>query len=57
MATVDQWIARANIEHLRRRLAEEPDHAERQVIVKLLAEEEVKLELALRKARDGTNKA
>ncbi len=36
-------IARLNIEHFRRRLAEETDPTTRQTLMRLLAEEEAKL--------------
>jgi len=37
------YIARLNIEHYRRKLANEKDEAQRQTIARLLAEEEAKL--------------
>ena len=40
---MDRTVARLNIEHYRRLLAKEPDEAKRQVILRLLAEEEAKL--------------
>jgi hypothetical protein len=40
---MDRTIARLNIEHLRKRLAEEADEARRQTLLGLLAEEEAKL--------------
>jgi hypothetical protein len=40
---VQRTVARFNIEHYRKLLAEEQDEAKRQMIVRLLAEEEVKL--------------
>jgi hypothetical protein len=40
---MDKFVAKANIEHYRRRLATEPDEAKRQVLARLLAEEEAKL--------------
>jgi len=39
----DKTVARLNIEHLRKRLAEPIDDAERQKLARLLAEEEGKL--------------
>jgi hypothetical protein len=41
--SVDRTIARLNIEHFRKRLAEETDENTRQMILRLLAEEEAKL--------------
>jgi hypothetical protein len=40
---VDRTVARLNIEHYRRLLAKETDEAKRQLIQRLLAEEEAKL--------------
>jgi hypothetical protein len=40
---MDKFVARANIEHFRRKLAIETDEAKRQVLARLLAEEEAKL--------------
>ena len=40
---MDRMIARLNIEHFLRKLAEETDPAKRQVILRLLADEETKL--------------
>jgi hypothetical protein len=40
---MDRTVARLNIEHYRKRLAEETDEAKRQVLLRLLAEEEAKL--------------
>lgn len=40
---MDRTIARLNIEHFRRLLAEETDEARRQTLLRLLAEEEAKL--------------
>jgi hypothetical protein len=39
----DGTIVRLNIEHFRKRLAEEPDETRRQTLLRLLAEEEHKL--------------
>jgi hypothetical protein len=41
---MDRTVARLNIEHYRRLLETETDEAKRQIIVRLLAEEEAKLE-------------
>ncbi len=40
---MDRAIARLNIEHYRKKLAEENDEAKRQTLLRLLAEEEAKL--------------
>jgi hypothetical protein len=40
---VDRTIARLNIEHYRRLLAKETDETKRKTIMRLLAEEEAKL--------------
>ncbi len=40
---MDRSVARLNIEHYRRLLAKEADQPRRQAILRLLAEEEVKL--------------
>ena len=40
---MDKNIAQFNIEHFRKRLAENPDEATRQTLLRLLAEEEKKL--------------
>jgi hypothetical protein len=40
---MDRTVARLNIEYLRKRLANEPDETKRQMILRLLAEEEAKL--------------
>jgi hypothetical protein len=40
---MDKFVARANIEHFRRKLAAETDETKRQALVRLLAEEEAKL--------------
>jgi len=40
---VDKFVARANIDHFRKQLAEETDEAKRRVLLRLLAEEEAKL--------------
>jgi hypothetical protein len=43
--SVDRFVARLNIEHLRAALAENPDAARRQILERLLAEEEAKLKV------------
>ena len=40
---VDRSVARLNIEHFRRLLAEETDESRRQILLRLLVEEEAKL--------------
>lgn len=40
---MDRTVARLNIEHFRKLLAEETDESKRQSILRLLAEEEAKL--------------
>jgi hypothetical protein len=40
---VDKTVARLNIEHFRKQLATEKDESRRQMILRLLAEEEAKL--------------
>ena len=40
---MDRTVARLNIEHFRKQLAEEKDEAKRQMLLRLLAEEETKL--------------
>ena len=40
---MDRFVAKANIEHYRRKLATETDSAKRQLLARLLAEEEAKL--------------
>lgn len=41
--TVDRTVAHMNVEHYRRLLAVETDEARRQVLLRLLAEEEAKI--------------
>ena len=40
---MDRYVARLNIEHFKRKLAEQTDPAKREMLVRLLAEEETKL--------------
>ncbi len=40
---MDKTVARLNIEHFRKKLAVEKDEGKRQVLLRLLAEEEAKL--------------
>ena len=44
---MDEHIARANIDHVRNLLKAENDRAKRQTLLRLLAEEAVKLKAAL----------
>ena len=43
-AAMDKFVAKANIEHYRERLAQETDDSKRQVLTRLLDEEEAKLQ-------------
>jgi hypothetical protein len=45
---MDEGIARTNIEHFRNLLAEQMDEAKRQTLLRLLAEEEIKLAAAVK---------
>ena len=49
MVEMDKSIARLNIEHYRKLLAETTDEAKRQTLLRLLSEEEAKLKAALSK--------
>jgi hypothetical protein len=40
---VDKFVAKANIEHYRKKLAQETDETKRQALARLRAEEEAKL--------------
>jgi hypothetical protein len=40
---MDKTVARLNIEHFRKKLAEEGDETKRQTLLRLLADEEAKL--------------
>jgi hypothetical protein len=48
---MDRSVARINIEHFRRLLAKETDEARRQILLRLLAEEEAKIAEAKPKER------
>jgi hypothetical protein len=50
--TVDQTIARLNIEHYRRQLSDGTDDAKRQTLQRLLAEEEEKLAQIMKRQQD-----
>jgi hypothetical protein len=41
---MDKFVAQANIEHYRKLLAKETDETKRQMLARLLAEEEAKLQ-------------
>lgn len=49
---MDKTVARLNIEHFRRELAEEPDPSNRETLRQLLAEEEAKLKALCREAEE-----
>jgi hypothetical protein len=53
---VDKYVARLNIEHFKRKLAEDTDPAKREMLMRLLAEEEAKLAALEEKSR-GANKS
>ncbi|MGB6350767.1 MAG: hypothetical protein WBG10_12145 [Pseudolabrys sp.] len=46
---MDRYVARLNIEHYRKLLAAEPDEAKRQTLIRLQAEEELKLTASMRR--------
>ena len=48
---MDEMIARLNIDHFRKRLAEEKDEVTRRALFHLLAEEEAKLVALMRSAK------
>ncbi len=52
---MDNFIARLNIEHYRKVLADEADEKRRQKILKLLAEQEAKLAAAERRLSKKRN--
>ncbi|MND04266.1 hypothetical protein D3C83_244580 [compost metagenome] len=49
---MDRYVARLNIEHFKQKLAEETDPAKREMLVRLLAEEEAKLAALEEKSKD-----
>jgi hypothetical protein len=49
---MDRFVARLNIDHYRELLAKETDEAQRQRLVRLIAEEEAKLKAAETRAQD-----
>ena len=48
---MDEMIARLNIDHFRKRLAEEKDEVNREALLRLLAEEEAKLIALMKSAK------
>jgi hypothetical protein len=46
---MDKFVARANIAHYRKLLAKETDEAKREMLARLLAEEEAKLRILTQK--------
>ena len=57
MPAIDRFVARANIEHFQRKLAEETDEAKRKTLLTLLAEEQAKLTVLESDPEDETNSA
>lgn len=53
---MDVTVARLNIEHFRRKLAENPDESTRQMLLRLLAEEEAKLAAAEAPPKNDTRR-
>ncbi len=51
---MDKTIAQLNIEHFRRKLAEETDASKREILLQLLAEEEAKLKALCEAAEEKT---
>jgi hypothetical protein len=49
---MDEFIAKANIEHFKELLATEKVEAKRKLLLELLAEEELKLAAAVKRKRD-----
>jgi len=49
---MDHTVARLNIEHYRKLLAQEVDETKRQTLLRLLEEEEAKLKAALKSGRE-----
>lgn len=52
---MDRTVARYNVEHYRRLLAQETDETRREMLLRLLAEEEAKL--AAKDPNDGKDRA
>lgn len=57
MPAVDQYVARLNIEHFKRKLAAETDPAKREMLMRLLAEEEAKLATLETKSKENQRTA
>jgi hypothetical protein len=53
---MDRYIAKANIEHFRQKLAQERDAATRETLKRLLAEEEAKLVALESKSKESAPK-
>ena len=49
---MDKMVARLNIEHFRKQLATETDESKRQMLLRLLGEEDAKLAAILAKERN-----
>ena len=49
---MDEFVAKANIEHFKAQLKTETDEGKRRVLERLLADEEQKLAAALRRRRE-----
>jgi hypothetical protein len=49
---MDKLVAQLNIEHLRKRLATETDESKRQMMLRLLSEEEAKLAALLNRPNE-----
>jgi hypothetical protein len=54
---MDRHVARLNIEHYRKLIATEPDETKRQTLIRLQAEEELKLTASLRSYAGENSKA
>ena len=53
---MDRHVARLNIEHYRKLIATEPDETKRQTLIRLQAEEELKLTASLRRYAGEMNR-
>ncbi len=53
---MDRYVVRLNIEHYRKLLATEPDEAKRQTLIRLQAEEELKLTVLMRRYAGEKNR-
>jgi hypothetical protein len=54
---MDRTVARLNVEHFRKLLAEDIDETKRQSLLRLLAEEEAKLAALMDPPKEGTRPA